>query len=84
MYRVQGKLLDNPGHDISELYKILANVRFATSKTDLDIYYIKLSIQFASQVAEQLKTEDLREFPNFQNHQNRVDIKASELSSDQK
>ena len=56
MYRVQGKFSDNPGHDISELYKILANVRFATSKTDLDIYYIKLSIQFASQVAEQLKT----------------------------
>ena len=32
----------NPGHNILELYNILVLVRFITSKTKLNVYYIKL------------------------------------------
>ena len=45
----------NPVHNILELYRILAQARFATRKTKLDIYYGKPVIQVASQVAEWLK-----------------------------
>ena len=43
----------NLGHNILELYNILVQVRFTTSKTKLDIWYSKLSIRVASRVAEQ-------------------------------
>ena len=45
----------NLGHNILELYNILVQVRFTTSKTKLDIWYSKLSIRVASRVAEQRK-----------------------------
>ena len=43
----------NLGHNILELYNILVQVRFTTSKTKLDIWDRKLSIRVASRVAEQ-------------------------------
>ena len=48
----------NPGHNILELYSILVQVRFTTSKTKLDIYYSKLGIR----VAERLKTREIRKY----------------------
>ena len=42
-----------------DLYNVLVQVPFATSKTKLDIYYDKLGRHVASQVVEQLKTQDL-------------------------
>ena len=50
----------NLGHNNLELYKVLVQVRLATSKTKGDIWYRKLGIGAASRVAELLKTEDLR------------------------
>ena len=44
----------NPGHDILELYSVLAKVRVATSKTKLGIEYNKLGIRVASPVTKQL------------------------------
>ena len=41
-------LICHPGHDILKLYNILVQVRCATIKTKLDIYYTKLGIQDAS------------------------------------
>ena len=49
----------NPGHNILELYNILVQIRFTTSKTKLD-NYSKLGIRVASGVAERLKVQDLR------------------------
>ena len=45
----------NLGHNILELYNILAQIRLTTSKTKRGIQYTKLGIRVASQVAEQLK-----------------------------
>ena len=45
----------NPGHNILELYNILVQIRFTTSKGKLDIWYSKLGIGVASRVAERLK-----------------------------
>ena len=42
----------NLGHNILELYKVLVQVRLATSKTKGDIWYSKLGIGVASRVAE--------------------------------
>ena len=39
-----------------ELYSVLVQGRFATSKAKLDILYNKLGIQVALQVAERLMT----------------------------
>ena len=49
-------LSNNPGHNILELYNILLQIRFTTSKTKFDIQYRKLGIRVASRVAERLKT----------------------------
>ena len=46
----------NPGHNILELYNILVQIQFTTSKRKLDIYYSKLGIQVASRVAKRLTT----------------------------
>ena len=35
--RAKRKFSDNPGHNILELYNILVQIRFITSKTKLDI-----------------------------------------------
>ena len=54
--RNQKKLFsDNPGHNILELYNVLVQVLFATSKTEPDFYYNKFCIQVASGVAKQPK-----------------------------
>ena len=55
----------NPGHNILELYSILVQIRFPTSKTKLDIQYSKLGIRVTSRVAKQLKTQDLRKLGNI-------------------
>ena len=39
----------------SEICNVLKQVRFATSKTEVGIYYNKLSIRVASRVAEGLR-----------------------------
>ena len=46
----------NPGHNILELYSVLVQVRFTTSKTKLDVFYSKLGIRVASRAAKRLKT----------------------------
>ena len=38
----------NPGHNTFELYIVLVQVGFATSKTKLDIYHKRLGILIAS------------------------------------
>ena len=53
------KFLENPGHNILELYA-LVQVPLVTSNVNLDILYTKLSIRAASRVATQLKSLDLR------------------------
>ena len=60
----------NPGHNILELYSVLALVRFAASKTKLDIWYNKLGIRVAEQVAERLETSDLWKLGNIKNTSN--------------
>ena len=45
----------NPGHNILELYNILVQVQFVTSKTKLYIQYRKLGIALASRVANHLR-----------------------------
>ena len=46
----------NPGNNILELYNILVQVLFTTSKTKLYIYHSKLGIRGATQVTERLKS----------------------------
>ena len=53
-----GKGYYSPGHNILELYNILAQIQFTTSKRKLDIKYRKLGIKVASRVAERLKTSN--------------------------
>ena len=48
-----------------ELYNILVQIRFITSKTKLDIQQSKLGIRVASRAAERLKTQDLRKLGNI-------------------
>ena len=50
----------NSVHNILELYNVLVQVQFATSKTKLDSWYSKLDIRVASPVAERFKTYELR------------------------
>ena len=58
--RAKRKFSDNTGHNILELYNILVQIRFTTSKRKLDIQYRKLGIRVALRVAEWLNTQDLR------------------------
>ena len=53
------------GHNILELYSVLIQTRFTTSKTKLDIQYSKLDIRVASRVAERLKIQDLKTQENL-------------------
>ena len=46
----------NSGPDISELYNVLGQGRFTTSKLKLDIQYNKAGVQVASGVTKQQKT----------------------------
>ena len=55
----------NLGHNILELYSVLIQTRFTTSKTKLDIQYSKLDIRVASRVAERLKIQDLKTQENL-------------------
>ena len=68
------KFSNNLGHNILELYNALVQIRFATSKTKLDIEYNKLGIRVASRVAKQLKTQNLRKLENI--------VKISSLAGD--
>ena len=45
----------NPGHNTLELYNVLAQVWFVTSKGKLDIYNNKIGAPVASRVAERSK-----------------------------
>ena len=65
LFRAKEKLWDDLDHDILELYNTLVQVRFATSKTELDIQDSKLYIQVVSRVAKRLQTENLRELGNI-------------------
>ena len=49
------QLFCNPRNNILEFYNNLVQIQFTTSKRKLDIWYCKLGIQDASQVAERLK-----------------------------
>ena len=55
----------NPVHNILELYSVLVQVRCATSKAKLDLYYNKLGIRVTSRAAERLKTYDLSKLGNI-------------------
>ena len=50
VYKAKIKFSENPYQNVLELYSVLVQVQFATSKTKLDIYYNKLSIQVALRV----------------------------------
>ena len=63
--RVKQKFPDNLGHNILELDNVLVEVRFAKSKMKLEIQDSKLIIQ----VAERLKTQDLRKQKTLGNSQ---------------
>ena len=56
---------NNLGNNILELYNVLVQIIFTTSKTKRDIQYSKLSIWVASRVAELLKIQNLRKQGNF-------------------
>ena len=61
----------NLGHNILALFNNSAQVRIATSKTILDIYYNKLDTRgVALRVAERLKTQDLRKLGDIRNMSN--------------
>ena len=63
--RTTEKFSDNPGHNILELYNVLVQIRVATSKMKIDIWYNKLGTRVASRVTKQLKTQDLRKLGNI-------------------
>ena len=50
----------NVSNNILGLYKVLAQLWFATSKTELDILCKKFCIRVASQAEKRLKTSSLR------------------------
>ena len=52
-------------HNILEFYNVLVQIRLATSKTTRGIQYSKLGIRVVIQVAEQLKTQNLRKEENI-------------------
>ena len=56
---------NNLGNNILELYNVLVQIIFTTSKTKRDIQHSKLSIWVASRVAELLKIQNLRKQGNF-------------------
>ena len=56
----QPTLIYNLGHNILEVYYVLVQVQFATSKTKLDIQYNKLGIPVASRADELRKTQEIR------------------------
>ena len=66
-FLICGNLFENynSGYDILELYNILVQIQFTTSKTKLDFQYSKLGIQVALQVAKQRKALDLRKLGNI-------------------
>ena len=70
------------GHNILELYNILVQIRFTTSKTKRDIQYSKLSIRVASRVAERLKILGNKEIS--ENSQIWVEAQARAKASSQK
>ena len=49
----------NHVYNILEFFKVLVQVIFTKSKTELDLSYGKLHIRFASRVAKQLKTTEI-------------------------
>ena len=49
----------NPVHNILEFFKVLVQVIFTKSKTELDFSYGQLHIRFASRVVKQLKTTEI-------------------------
>ena len=63
--RAKTKFSYNSCQNILELYNILVQIRFTTIKRKLDIQYKKLGIRVASQVAQLLKTQDLRKLLNI-------------------
>ena len=50
------KISENPAHNILELYIVLLQGQFVTSKTKLNIYYNKPVIRFVLLVAERINT----------------------------
>ena len=80
LQRSKTKFSGNPDHNILELYNILVQVRFNTSKTELDIQYSKLGKRVGSRVAERFKTQDLRKLGNIRKSQIWVDTKPSAQS----
>ena len=75
------ELVYNPGHNTLELYNILVQIQFTTSKRKLDIQYSKLGIRVASKAAERLKTqlENVRKISNLNGHIAQCLISLQEL-----
>ena len=59
------KFSDNHGHNILDLYNILVQIRFTTSKMKFDIQVSKLGIRVAPRVIKRLKTWDLKKLGNI-------------------
>ena len=59
------RLTYNPGHNILQLYNILLQTRFITSKRKLDVQYSKLGIRVASRVAE--RSQEIRKYRKISN-----------------
>ena len=62
--RAKQTFSDNPGHVMSELCNVLVQVWLATTKTELDFFYIKLLTRVPPWVSERLKTYDLTKLWN--------------------
>ena len=58
--KAKRKFSDNHGQNICRLFHF-----FEQFETQLDYYQQKMNVRVASQVAEPLKTEDLRKLGNF-------------------
>ena len=71
------KFSENPGHNILAPFHNLVYVSINTTKTVFDIWHIKLSTRVASQVAEQLRTSDLRKLGNIRKMSN-VGVEAAQ------
>ena len=57
----------NPGHNILELYNILVEIRFTTSKTKLDIQYSKLDKELPYELSNDLRLRKLGSIQKISN-----------------
>ena len=60
MQRAKQKFSNNPGPNIWELYNVLAQVGFDTSKTKLDTQYNEPGVRVVSRVTKRFKTQEIK------------------------